>query len=137
MEISTVKTSRIEVVDSLRGFAIMAILLVHNVDHFFFPEFPVQTSPWLNLLDQLTVKTIFTLFSGKTYAIFTMLFGFTFYIQHTNQKKKREGFRIPLSVADAPACPLCRLQLGLLSCWRRPDAVCLRFPYSLYLSKLV
>lgn len=92
MEISTVKTSRIEVVDSLRGFAIMAILLVHNVDHFFFPEFPVQTSPWLNLLDQLTVKTIFTLFSGKTYAIFTMLFGFTFYIQHTNQKKKGKDF---------------------------------------------
>ncbi len=28
MEISTAKTNRIEVVDSLRGFAIMAILLV-------------------------------------------------------------------------------------------------------------
>ena len=38
MEISTGKTSRIEVVDSLRGFAIMAILLVHNVDHFFFTD---------------------------------------------------------------------------------------------------
>jgi len=92
MEISTAKTSRIEVVDSLRGFAIMAILLVHNVDHFFFPEFPTHSSHWLSVLDQLTVKFIFTLFSGKTYAIFTMLFGFTFYIQHNNQKKNGNDF---------------------------------------------
>ena len=35
MELST-KTSRIEVVDALRGFAVMAILLVHNLEHFIF-----------------------------------------------------------------------------------------------------
>ena len=92
MEISTAKTNRIEVVDSLRGFAIMAILLVHNVDHFFFPEFPISSPHWLNVLDQISVKVIFNLFSGKTYAIFTMLFGFTFYIQHNNQKKKGKDF---------------------------------------------
>ena len=28
------KTPRIEVVDALRGFAVMAILLVHNLEHF-------------------------------------------------------------------------------------------------------
>ena len=27
------KTPRIEVVDALRGFAVMAILLVHNLEH--------------------------------------------------------------------------------------------------------
>ena len=31
------KTPRIEVVDALRGFAVMAILLVHNLEHFIFP----------------------------------------------------------------------------------------------------
>lgn len=30
------KTPRIEVVDALRGFAVMAILLVHNLEHFIF-----------------------------------------------------------------------------------------------------
>ena len=30
------KSSRIEVVDALRGFAVMAILLVHNLDILFF-----------------------------------------------------------------------------------------------------
>ena len=29
------KTPRIEVVDALRGFAVMAILLVHNLEHFY------------------------------------------------------------------------------------------------------
>lgn len=31
------KIPRIEVVDALRGFAVMAILLVHSVEHFIFP----------------------------------------------------------------------------------------------------
>ena len=92
MEISTRKTSRIEVVDALRGFAIMAILLIHQVDHYFFPEFPTNSPQWLNFLDQATLRVVFGLFSGKTYAIFTMLFGFTFYIQHNNQKKKGKDF---------------------------------------------
>lgn len=34
------KTPRIEVVDALRGFAVMAILLVHNLEHFIFPVYP-------------------------------------------------------------------------------------------------
>ena len=33
------KLPRIEVVDALRGFAVMAILLVHNLEHFIFPVF--------------------------------------------------------------------------------------------------
>ena len=28
------KSPRVEVVDALRGFAVLAILLVHNVEHF-------------------------------------------------------------------------------------------------------
>ena len=31
------KNPRIEVVDALRGFAVMAIILVHNLEHFIFP----------------------------------------------------------------------------------------------------
>ena len=31
------KSPRIEVVDALRGFAVMAILLVHNLEHFYLP----------------------------------------------------------------------------------------------------
>ena len=34
------KSPRVEVVDALRGFAVLAILLVHNVEHFIYPVYP-------------------------------------------------------------------------------------------------
>ncbi|MCC8153684.1 MAG: hypothetical protein LIP01_05385, partial [Tannerellaceae bacterium] len=84
------KTNRIDVVDALRGFAVMAILIVHSVEHFIFPVYPdpADYPGWLNTLDQGTLDVIFALFAGKSYAIFSLLFGFTFYIQYTSQDKK-------------------------------------------------
>lgn len=73
-----VKNSRVEVVDALRGFAVMAILLVHNLEHFIFPVYPVESAEWLSVLDQGVFNVVFSLFAGKAYAIFAMLFGFTF-----------------------------------------------------------
>lgn len=88
------KTPRIEVVDALRGFAVMAILLVHNLEHFIFPVYPdPATQPsWLNVLDTGVFNITFSLFAGKAYAIFALLFGLTFYIQYTNQQKKGKDF---------------------------------------------
>lgn len=86
------KNPRIEVVDALRGFAVMAILLVHNLEHFIFPVYPTDSPSWLNILDQGIGNAIFTLFAGKAYAIFALLFGFTFYIQSDNQKKQGKDF---------------------------------------------
>ena len=86
------KTPRIEVVDALRGFAVMAILLVHSVEHFIFPVYPTDSPEWLNILDNGTFNVIFSLFAGKSYAIFALLFGFTFYIQCHNQQKKGKDF---------------------------------------------
>ena len=86
------ESSRIEVVDALRGFAVMAIILVHNLEHFIFPVYPTDSPGWLNVLDQGVFNGIFSLFAGKAYAIFALLFGFTFYIQTNNQKKKGKDF---------------------------------------------
>ncbi|MCP9612956.1 DUF418 domain-containing protein [Coprobacter tertius] len=86
------KNSRIEVVDALRGFAVMAILLVHNLEHFIFPVYPTNSPNWLNILNQGVCNGVFTLFAGKAYAIFALLFGFTFYIQNNNQKKQGKDF---------------------------------------------
>ena len=65
MENQLQKTPRIELVDALRGFAVMAILLVHNVEHFIFPVYPTDSSEWLNILDKGTFDVIFALFGGK------------------------------------------------------------------------
>lgn len=84
--------SRIEVVDALRGFAVMAIVLVHNLEHFIFPVYPENSPEWLNVLDEGVLNGVFSLFAGKAYAIFALLFGFTFYIQTDNQKKQGKDF---------------------------------------------
>lgn len=86
------KNPRIEMVDALRGFAVMAIILVHNLEHFIFPVYPTDSPEWLNILDHGVFNSVFSLFAGKAYAIFALLFGFTFYIQTNNQKKQGKDF---------------------------------------------
>ena len=86
------KLPRVEVVDALRGFAVMAILLVHSLEHFIFPVYPVDQPAWLNILNDGVFNVTFTLLAGKSYAIFALLFGFTFYIQSANQQRKGKDF---------------------------------------------
>ena len=87
-------TERIQVVDALRGFAIAAILLLHNLEHFDFWYQPEGLPTWLVSLDKGIWDTMFFLFSGKAYGIFAVLFGLTFYIMQTNQAKKGKDFRL-------------------------------------------
>lgn len=86
------KSSRIEVVDALRGFAVMAILLVHSLEHFIFPVYPAGQPAWLEVLNTGVFNVTFSLFAGKAYAIFALLFGFTFYIQSANQQRREKDF---------------------------------------------
>ncbi len=88
----TSNTLRLEVADALRGFAVLAILLVHNVEHFIFSVYPDGSSSWLAALDAGVFNAVFALFAGKAYAIFSLLFGFTFYIQCENQRRKGKDF---------------------------------------------
>ena len=88
------KSPRIEVVDALRGFAIMSIMLLHNIEHFDYYYFPEALPEWMKILDKIIWETLFFLFGGKSYAIFALLFGFSFYIQNDNQEKKGNDFRL-------------------------------------------
>lgn len=84
---------RIWAVDALRGFAVMGIVLLHNIEHFNFYSFPEVTSLALAALDKSLWNLLFFLFSGKAYAIFALLFGFTFYLQSRNCDRWGEDFR--------------------------------------------
>lgn len=88
------KKPRIEVVDSLRGFAIMAIMLLHSIEHFNFYVFPDKaTQPdWLNTMDEWVWDSMFFLFGGKGYTIFALLFGFTFSLMFAKQQAKGNDF---------------------------------------------
>jgi uncharacterized protein len=87
------QSNRIEMVDALRGFAIMAIFIVHIQEFCIFNFPPVDSRPeWLNSLDAMVSRLAFSVFAGKSYSIFALLFGFTFYIQFHNQETKGKDF---------------------------------------------
>lgn len=90
---SDLKSARIEIIDALRGFAIMSIMLLHNIEHFEYYNFPEFFPVWLKEIDKVVWDTMFFLFGGKSYAIFALLFGFSYYIQNENQSKKGMDFR--------------------------------------------
>lgn len=92
MNVQTTKQPRLESVDALRGFAVMAILLLHNIEHFIFPLYPENQPTWLADIDKATLDLGFALFGGKAYAIFSLLFGFTFYIQSANSERNGVDF---------------------------------------------
>ena len=86
-------SSRLDVIDALRGFAIVSIMLLHNIEHFDFYFSPSGLPDWLKLVDKMIWDSMFFLFGGKSYAIFALLFGMTFYIQWHNREARGEDFR--------------------------------------------
>lgn len=87
-----IKTTRVTVVDALRGFAIMSIMLLHNIEHFDYYFFPEYLPTWMKTLDKHVWDVMFALFSGKAYAIFAVLFGFTFFLMDSKQQKLGNSF---------------------------------------------
>jgi len=69
---SSAPDGRLEMVDALRGYALMGLFLVHMVEFFelyWLDPQPSQVHDW-----------VFALFAGKAYALFALCFGFSFYI---------------------------------------------------------
>lgn len=82
------KSQRINVVDCLRGFAVVGIIIIHFLEHLNFYRWP-EPSPF----EQGLWDTVFYIGASKMYAIFSMLFGLSCYIQHHNQEVKGNDFR--------------------------------------------
>lgn len=99
MEQTLKRHERVDVADVLRGFAVLAIILLHSIEHFNFYSFPdPSTLPnWLNFTDKAIWDGLFFMFGGKAYAIFALLFGFSFFIQHDNQRMRGNDFRMRFS----------------------------------------
>ena len=82
--------SRIDVADILRGIAIAGIILIHFLEHMNFWDYKGLE---IGTVDQAIFDSTFFLLAGKMYAIFAMLFGLSFFIQHDNQAQKGIDFR--------------------------------------------
>jgi len=84
---------RISVVDGLRGFAIIIIVLLHSISHFNLLLYPITSNIFLQTTDLLIKSILTTIFTGSIYGIFALLFGFTFYLQLSKQEKRGNDFK--------------------------------------------
>ena len=75
-----VRPERFEIVDALRGSALLGLFLLHCVEHFEFGAYPENRPDWLLALDHGARDVAFFLFAGKAYAIFAMMFGLSFFL---------------------------------------------------------
>ena len=85
---STLPNTRIDAADILRGFAIGGIVIIHFLEHLNFYKFPELTP-----LDTKIWDFVFFWLANKMYAIFSLLFGLSFFVQHDNQAQKGKDFR--------------------------------------------
>ena len=74
---------RIEVIDVLRGFTLLGIILVHMTEQYYAGQPPEQYANFAakGLADQIVSGFIGMFIQGKFYMIFSFLFGLSFYIQ--------------------------------------------------------
>lgn len=84
---------RIEVVDALRGFALVGLCLIHGLEHFDLLIYPETAPQWLQTIDQVAHDIVFFLFAGKAFAIFSFMFGLSFFIQMDRQAQRGVDFR--------------------------------------------
>jgi uncharacterized protein len=77
------KSNRIEVIDVLRGFTLLGIILVHFTEQYYAGRPPKihENFGAHNLADNIVLGFIFTFITGKFFMIFSFLFGMSFFIQ--------------------------------------------------------
>lgn len=84
---------RINSIDALRGFALIGIVLWHCMEHFDLFYLPEVASPFWQKVDAGVFNTLEFLFAGKSYALFSLLFGLSFFMQMDSQATKGVDFR--------------------------------------------
>jgi len=77
--------SRLELVDSLRGFALLGLFLVHSVELF--------ELYWAHPTPSPVHDWVFGLFAGKAFALFALCFGLSFFIIMDRAARRGVDFR--------------------------------------------
>jgi uncharacterized protein len=72
---------RITVIDALRGFTLFGIIIVHMVEQYYAGPIPEKHAVPSSIVDTIVSAISVILINGKFYAIFSFLFGLSFYIQ--------------------------------------------------------
>ena len=85
---------RIEIIDALRGFSLAGIVIVHFVENFIGSAVPQHVLEGLHVgpLDYVVDGFIALFLRGKFFALFSFLFGLSFFIQMDNGQKRGADF---------------------------------------------
>lgn len=87
------KPSRIVIIDSLRGFALAGVAIVHIIEQYLAGPPPQNFMEGINTTPDLVVSGIVQfLIIGKFFALFSILFGLSFFIQMDSADKKGNDF---------------------------------------------
>ena len=84
---------RIEVIDALRGFALLGVILMHMLDYFGYAFTSLSNNLSPSVLDISIDRFSDMVIRGKFLSIFSFLFGLSFYIQMERASKKGVDFR--------------------------------------------
>jgi uncharacterized protein len=82
---TSVASPRLELLDSVRGFALMGLFLVHSVEQF--------EAFWAHPDFGAVYQWDFGLFSGKAYALMALCFGVSFYLIMEGAARRGHDFR--------------------------------------------
>ncbi|KRA80749.1 DUF418 domain-containing protein [Altererythrobacter sp. Root672] len=78
--------NRIDMVDALRGYALLGLFLVHCVERFELYWLDPMPDPWFD--------GVMAVFAGKSFAIFALLFGFSFATIMANERARKKDFTL-------------------------------------------
>ncbi len=85
---------RINIIDALRGFSLAGIVIVHVVEQYIAGPNPEGTleAARQGIPDYIVDAIIFIFLRGKFFALFSFLFGLSFFIQMDNASTKGESY---------------------------------------------
>ena len=95
MKDTTILNGRITVIDALRGFALLGVVLVHMQQHYsYFGRGPfLPHEPFLAQWDEDSMWLVMNVMVSRFINIFAFLFGMSFFIQMDRAKQKGISFR--------------------------------------------
>lgn len=85
---------RIEVIDAFRGFALTGIVLVHFLEQFVAGPGPeaLTAAAHATILDQVIAGLTGFLIRGKFFALFSLLFGLSFFLQMDRAQQRGQAY---------------------------------------------
>lgn len=91
---SSPNSQRLVLVDALRGFALAGIVITHMLENYIAAAIPMKYGEQMNpeLIDQIISGLCDFLLRGKFFALFSFLFGLSFFIQMDNAAKKGKAY---------------------------------------------